>query len=90
MRCEIVFSSHTGLRVPLRAIRFITDDSGQRTPVVYVITAERMEMKRVEILYQSDDYVILARGTGKDALRAGNEVIVDGKGLKDGRAIARK
>jgi hypothetical protein len=58
--------------------------------VVYVITAERMEMKRVEILYQSDDYVILARGTGKDALRAGNEVIVDGKGLKDGRAIARK
>lgn len=88
--CEIVFSSHTGLRVPLRAIRFITDDGGQRMPVVYVITAERMEMKRVEILYQSDDYVILARGTGKDALRAGNEVIVDGKGLEDGRAIARK
>lgn len=86
--CEIVFSSYTGLRVPLRAIRFIDSDEGQ-VPVVYVITAERMEMKRVEILYRSEDYVILARGTGKDALRAGNEVIVDGKGLEDGKAISR-
>ena len=86
--CEVVFSSHTGLRVPLRAIRFIDSDEGQ-VPVVYVITAERMEMKRVEILYETDDYVILARGTGKNALRAGNEVIVDGKGLADGRAINR-
>ena len=86
--CEIVFSSHTGLRVPLRAIRFIETDDGQ-APVVYVITAERIEMKRVEILYETDDYVILDRGTGKDALRAGNEVIVDGKGLEDGKAIIR-
>ena len=86
--CEIVFSSYTGLRVPLRAIRFIDSDEGQ-VPVVYVITAERMEMKRVEILYRSEDYVILARGTGKDVLRAGNEVIVDGKGLEDGKAIIR-
>ena len=46
-------------------------------------------MKRVEILYRSEDYVILARGTGKDVLRAGNEVIVDGKGLEDGKAIIR-
>jgi VCBS repeat-containing protein len=86
--CEIVFSSHTGLRVPLRAVRFIDTDEGQ-APVVYVITAERMEMKRVEILYEGEDYVILARGTGKNALRAGNEVIVDGKGLEDGKAITR-
>lgn len=87
--CEIVFSSHTGLRVPLRAVRFIEDENGQQVPVVYVITAERIELKRVEILYRNDDYVILARGTGKDALRAGNEVIVDGKGLEDGKAISR-
>jgi VCBS repeat-containing protein len=86
--CEIVFSSHTGLRVPLRAVRFIDTEEGQ-APVVYVITAERMEMKRVEILYEGEDYVILARGTGKNALRAGNEVIVDGKGLEDGKAITR-
>ena len=87
--CEVVFSSHTGLRVPLRAIRFVPGADGEQIPVVYVITAERMEMKRVEILYQNEDYVILARGTGKDALRAGNEVIVDGKGLEDGKAISR-
>lgn len=87
--CEIVFSSHTGLRVPLRAIRFIEDENGQQAPVVYVITAERIERKQVEILYRNEDYVILARGTGKDALRAGNEVIVDGKGLEDGKAISR-
>ena len=87
--CEVVFYSHTGLRVPLRAIRFIEDADGQQVPVVYVITAERMEMKRVEILYRSEDYVILARGTDKDVLRAGNEVIVDGKGLEDGKAISR-
>jgi hypothetical protein len=71
--CEIVFSSHTGLRVPVRAIRFIDGEKG-KVPVVYVITAERMEMKYVEILYRSDDFVILDRGTGKNALRAGNEV----------------
>lgn len=87
--CEVVFSSYTGLRVPLRSVRFIEGEDGKQEPVVYVITAERMEMKHVEILYQSEDFVILARGTGKDALRAGNEVIVDGKGLEDGRAISR-
>ena len=86
--CEIVFSSHTGLRVPVRAIRFIDGEKG-KVPVVYVITAERMEMKYVEILYRSDDFVILDRGTGKNALRAGNEVIVDGKELEDGKAISR-
>ena len=89
--CEVVFASHTGLRVPLKAVRFISDESGHQVPVVYVITAERVEMKRVEILYTSEDetYVILARGTEKDDLRAGNEVIVDGKGLEDGKAISR-
>ena len=74
--------------MPVRAIRFIDGEKG-KVPVVYVITAERMEMKYVEILYRSDDFVILDRGTGKNALRAGNEVIVDGKGLEDGKAISR-
>ena len=87
--CEVVFSSYTGLRVPLRAVRFIEGEDGEQEPVVYVITAERMEMKHVEILYRSEDFVILARGNGKDALRAGHEVIVDGKGLEDGKAINR-
>ena len=49
---DVVYSEHTGLRVPLKAVHM--DDDGQT--FVY-------------------------------ALRAGNDIVVSGKGLSDGRVI---
>ena len=44
-------------------------------------------MKPVEILYQTDEYCLVARADGRDALRAGDEVIVEGRNLADGKVI---
>ena len=47
----------------------------------------KVEEKPIEILYTADDYYIAAIGTAANALRAGNEIIVSGRGLTDGALI---
>ena len=85
---EVVYASYTGLRVPLKAIHFDKAAGADgETTVVYVVTAGQMEMKPVEILYQTDEYCLVARADGRDALRAGDEVIVEGRNLADGKVI---
>ena len=80
---DVVYSEHTGLRVPLKAVHM--DDDGQT--FVYVVTAAQLEKKPIEIIYQTDSYCLVAQSTDSNALRAGNDIVVSGKGLSDGRVI---
>lgn len=80
---DVVYSEHTGLRVPLKAVHM--DDDGQS--YVYVVTAAQLEKKPIEIIYQTDDYCLVAQSAESNALRAGNEIVVTGKGLSDGRVV---
>ena len=80
---DVVYSEHTGLRVPLKAVHM--DDDGQA--FVYVVTAAQLEKKPIEIIYQADDYCLVAQSTESNALRAGNDIVVSGKGLSDGQVI---
>lgn len=47
------------------------DDDGQA--FVYVVTAAQLEKKPIEIIYQTDDYCLVAQSAESNALRAGNE-----------------
>ena len=80
---DVVYSEHTGLRVPLKAVHM--DDDGQT--FVYVVTAAQLEKKPIDIIYQTDSYCLVAQSTDSNALRAGNDIVVSGKGLSDGRVI---
>ena len=83
LTAEIVYDEISGLRVPVKAVHLSEDG----TPFVYVISAMKVEEKPIEILYTADDYYIAAIGTAANALRAGNEIIVSGRGLTDGALI---
>ena len=76
---ELIFSEKTGFRVPRSAIHVAEDG----TPCVYVKIGLRAERKRVEVLYDYDEYYVV----GSTELRAGDAVITSGRQLSDGRVI---
>ena len=77
---ELVFSQETGLRIPRQALRVAEDG----TAFVYVQTGLRAEAKTVELIRDFGDYYVVLG----DKLHAGDEVIVSGKGLYDGKVVA--
>ena len=77
---ELIFSQESGLRIPRQALR-VRDDG---TTFVYVQTGLQAEAREVELLHDFGDYYMV-RGQN---LRAGDEVIVSGKGLFDGKVVA--
>ena len=77
---ELIFSQETGLRIPRQALRVAVDGSA----FVYVQTGLRAEAKTVELIRDFGDYYVV-RG---ENLHAGDEVIVGGKGLYDGKVVA--
>ncbi len=103
---QIIFDSYEGIRVPRSAVRIawepVTDGEGQ--PVlesdgtakkiqrtgVYCVWGNRARFKPVEIVWQEDQYMLVAptEGTG-DAyrIRAGDQVITAAAELYDGKVI---
>ena len=95
---ELIFNSHTGLRVPKSALRIVTEtqmdqETGETTQTnttgVYVLVAGRLEFKPVEILAEgSDFYVVQPPEEGSRALRSGDEIVVYGTDLYEGKLLA--
>lgn len=99
---DLVFSSKSGIRVPKNAIRVVTEtgtgeESGQtverQVTGVYALVGAQAEFKPVEILDQRDDYCVVRAVSPDDPkaarkdLRAGDEIIVAGRDLFDGKVI---
>lgn len=89
---EVIFREYTGIRVPTEAIydRFtVEDDEGGVTlhAYVYTLTGIRAERKLVEIIYEAEDFCLVAAGRGANDLKDGNELIVSGSELYDGMVI---
>ena len=79
---EVVFRTYSGLRVPKKAVHV---EDGKT--VVYTVSAGQMERKLVDILYTGEDFYLVEAGSEGGSLRAGNELIVSGKDLKDGNVV---
>ncbi|MBS7218158.1 MAG: hypothetical protein KH028_01930 [Oscillospiraceae bacterium] len=94
---ELIFDSRIGLRVPKGAVRMIDgtqtdEETGETTQYstlgVYVVTAGRAEFKPIEILAEGDEfYVVRSVNQDRKALRAGDEVVIRGTGLYDGKLL---
>ena len=94
---ELVFESWSGLRIPKEALRlekytYTDPDTSQEKEGtrlgVYVLVGGRTEFKEVTVVTEgSDYYVVEATDNSSSALRAGDEVIVEGVGLYDGQLL---
>ena len=80
---DVIFTSYTGLRVPKNAIRVV-----DQKPGVYVAEGKTAAWKQVEILYDNgESYVVALDKSSTDNLWPGDEIIVGGKNLFDGKVI---
>lgn len=112
---QIIFESYDGIRVPRSAVRVnaqpLTDEDGkplldssgnpitQNLTCVYCLWGEKARSKPVKVLWQEDEYILVApdeEALGKYAseqtkesrrLRAGDEVITAAADLYDGKVI---
>ena len=94
---ELVFHSYAGLRVPKAALRIQTQtqtdkETGEsvetNTTGVYAVVSGRLEFKPVTILSEGDSfYVVQPAQEGSRALRSGDEVVVQGTDLYDGKLV---
>lgn len=81
---ELIFGSKTGLYVPKSALR--TDEEGN--PGIYTIVGIQAEYKPVTIVAEGADYfLVTAADSTRKALRQGEEVIISGLELFDGKVV---
>ena len=87
MRCvsaDVFFAEYSGIRIPAPALH--TDPETGET-FVWCITATVLEQKTVSVLYQDEDFAIIARSATANALREGNTVVVSGEDLFEGKVV---
>lgn len=100
---QAILSVTAGIRVPRGAVRVLTEtvaaqdpDTGEtvyeeRTVTgVYCLSGAKARFKPAEVIYTAEGFALL-RPTGEreqTRLRAGDQVIVSGRGLYDGKVIA--
>lgn len=81
---DVVFSSYSGLRVPKDAIR-VTED--QRTGV-YILEGSAAVWKYVTLLHDNgESYVVELDKSSTDNLWPGDEIIVGGRDLYNGKVV---
>jgi len=94
---EIIFDRQEGLRVPKAAVHILmketTDEAGDTvqttTTGVYAVVNGQAEFRKVEVLAEGRQfYVVRSLDEGKTTLRTGDQVVVRGKDIHDGKVLA--
>ncbi len=81
---SVVLATYEGLKVPKEAVR--VDEEGNLG--VYVITGMYSEFKKIDVLYETEDYYIADTDpTTTRSLLVYDFIIVSGKGLSNGKVI---
>ena len=82
-KAEIIFSTAKGYKVKKSAVRF--DKDGNKG--VYVVIAQQMFFRKIDVIYEKDDYVICAATNGNGTLKPFDDIIVKGTDLYDGKNL---
>lgn len=94
---ELIFAQQEGLRVPKSSVHILTEEATDKEgnvnktsrTGVYAAVNNRAEFKEVEILAEgSQFYVVRPLESEKTMLRAGDQVIVQSRGLTDGMVLS--
>ncbi len=79
---EIYRNEISGLRVPMSALRIIDGEKG-----VYITVNNKLEFKKVEVIYEDESYFISEMLNDSDYLLLFDEVVVSGTDLYEGKNI---
>ena len=89
---ELVFKDYTGYKIDSSSIRREKDSKGNEIDVVYILRGDIMNARKIEIIYDAGDYVIVSEDTeasnGYRPIKRYDEVIVKGRNLSDGKSIS--
>ncbi len=80
---QILVQEYKGLRVPKKALVFDENNN----PGVYVRVGNTIVFRKVELLYSTTDYCVCAEKDSKEYLKLYDDVVIDGKGLYDGKIV---
>ena len=72
-RIELVFDDYTGLKVPREAIRF----NDKKEKGVYVILGQDVQFKKIDIIYEGDDYVLSKNTSNEDYLLLYDQILLE-------------
>lgn len=68
----IVFDEYTGIKVPRKAIRFNGDQKG-----VYVILGKDITFKKIDVIYEGDDFVLSRNTDEQDHLLLFDQILLE-------------
>ena len=82
---KLILTSYTGFKINNGALSM--NEQGEHG--VYVLSAQRVVFKPVNILYSTDEFSLVSpvNQSGQRALQAKDEVIIGGKDLYDGKIV---
>lgn len=81
--CEILFSQYKGIKVPKSAIRIVDGQMG-----VYVKFSKLVQFKKIQPVYQDENYIILPIGGDENnQVELYDDIIVKGVNLYDGKYL---
>ena len=79
----IVNSTHSGLKLPAKALRFQNGKAG-----VFVRSGMTVKFVTVNVIYRTDEYIICEQQVSNESvLRLYDDVVVKGKNLYDGKIV---
>ena len=84
-QADVILHTYSGIRVPKQALYYVNDtgESG-----VYVLEGAVARWKPVEILYEAQDYYLVREDRSSTSkLWAGDEVLLTGQELTDGKVV---
>lgn len=84
---EIILSSVKGLRIPVSAIRTVTNEDGTEQAGVYAVVGPKMLFRKINVLVSDGEYAVCEHSGANGWLKLYDEVIVSGKDLADGKAL---
>ncbi|MDR0314772.1 MAG: hypothetical protein LBH71_02345 [Oscillospiraceae bacterium] len=83
---SLIFNEHTGLKVPISAVRVNAD--GEKG--VYVLMGNMVKFRKIEVTYTSDDFIIASKKNSEDGyLKQYDNVIFEGSDLFDGKIVKK-
>ena len=72
-RMMAIFDDYTGLKVPREAIRF----NSKKEKGVYVILGQDVQFKKIDIVYEGEDYVLSKNTSNEDYLLLYDQILLE-------------
>jgi hypothetical protein len=78
LSAKLIFEEYQGIKVPRSALRFQGDQKG-----VYVILGKDISFKKVDVIYEGDDFILSSNTSDEDYLLLYDQILLEVVSSKD-------